>query len=522
MLIAKLKTTAGFALGFILISAVAGGLVYPGDGPAGGAAQRAGAAPADPTAVAQKTTEEVRRGEDAPRKVTRHGVVLRVTNDLVQTSLGSDVGIARGDRLEIYRLKPQPRYVGQLKVIELAQQSSVGRLGVTGVPTKAKPQAGDLVAIDLFIGAAPPSAVTPQRASQPASKRPTISNAPPQEGNGDAAQQPDRTGTVTKLSETDLVQISLGSDDGIAKGDQVMIYRLKPKPRFVSRATVMETAPHSSVVSSRTRPEVGDLVTKQPIVAQKQATKQEEPPPAEQLGVVSRIDATNNVVEVSLGSDDGIKEGEVLHVWHLLPKAAYFGKIKVLATFRRSAVARPTNAAILKSITAGDKVSVHPPTMPSEPRDSVLQPRKGNGLPAGPTAGMSAHQVAGRFVAAAMAGKTDTIRGLLRSPLPKDVHDALLDAKIRAPHVALVVVDTDDAFAISNTLPAGRRVVMHLRRATLDDVTAGWLSGDWLMNAVRVEDADDALHSLTNFLNRHIDARVGFANRMLDTGSKQP
>jgi RNA polymerase sigma factor (sigma-70 family) len=337
-------------------------------------------------------------------------------------------------------------------------------------------------------------------------------------GGEGAAQKPDVKGVVTRYDGKDLVQISLGSDDGIAKGDRLEIYRLQPQPRYVGKAVVVELGAHISVgrvtVVGNAKVAVGDAVATQLFRADPTApppavdnARQKEPPPAELLGVVSRIDAGNNVVEVSLGSDDGIKEGQLLHVWHLLPKANYFGKIKVLATFRRSAVARPTDATVLKAISAGDKVSVDPPTMPSEPRDETKRNEA--------TPGATARQTAERFMGFAIAGRRDALPSL-----PKDVVDALLDAKIRDPHVALVHVAADDAVAVSNTLPGGRRVVLQLKRATPEGVPSGWVTGDWGISAVHLRDASSALDDLAEFLSRYPEARVEPWRPALDAGKK--
>ncbi len=430
MLIAKLKTTAGMVLGLALLGAVAGGVAYPGDGPADNAPVQSNAAPQQAAGAAP--------ADNGARQHTRHGVVTKVVRDMVITSLGRDDGVVNGDRLEIYRLKPRPVHLGHATVTDASARDSIAY-----VKPGTRVRVGDVVAVDVprDRGVAPPMPPpTVEGAAKAGFGSPPA--APPLPDPQQVNPPPDRKGTVIRVSETDLVQISLGTDDGIAKGDRVIIYRLKPKPYFLGRATVLETRPHESVVSvpaSRARVEVGDQVTKDEFVPPGKA-----PPPAEQLGVVSRIDAGNNVVEVSLGSDDGIKEGQMLHVWHLTPKTAYFGKIKVIATFQRSAVARPTDAAILKSLTAGDKVSVHPPTWPSEPREAPSQPQ------AGAMKVLSARQVAERFLSAAVAGKMTEVR-YWAQPVPKNVVAALKDNK-KTPTVALVQVDSDDGLVISGPI----------------------------------------------------------------------
>ena len=179
-------------------------------------------------------------------------------------------------------------------------------------------------------------------------------------------------------------------------------------------------------------------------------------------------------------------------------------------------MARPANAAVLKSISAGDKVSAHPPTMPSEPKAAPAQAGT-EAVPKRPGAALdlSARQVAERFFADAFGGKHETL-----PPFAKEVLAGLLDVKMRAPYAALVEVDTDDALAISNAMPGGRRVVVQFKRATPSGVPSGWLTGPWTVTAVHLHDADRALDALADFLNRHPSARVEPAAAALDAGRR--
>jgi hypothetical protein len=65
------------------------------------------------------------------------GKVIRIDpNDksLVQISLGSDAGLVTGHTLEVYRLKPDPRYVGMVRIVEVSPKQAVARL----VPAPAR------------------------------------------------------------------------------------------------------------------------------------------------------------------------------------------------------------------------------------------------------------------------------------------------------------------------------------------------------------------------------------------------
>src|SRR5439155_512641 len=72
------------------------------------------------------------------------GVVKKVDESgLVQISVGSDAGLARGHTLEVFRLKPAPRYLGQIRIVEVKRTEAVGR--VVGRPL-GKIQKDDRVA----------------------------------------------------------------------------------------------------------------------------------------------------------------------------------------------------------------------------------------------------------------------------------------------------------------------------------------------------------------------------------------
>jgi hypothetical protein len=47
---------------------------------------------------------------------------------LVVISVGADAGLAKGHTLEVYRLKPAPKYLGTIQIIEVTQHKAVGRL----------------------------------------------------------------------------------------------------------------------------------------------------------------------------------------------------------------------------------------------------------------------------------------------------------------------------------------------------------------------------------------------------------
>ena len=74
------------------------------------------------------------------------GVVEKVQDNLLRLSVGSDHGVRPGERVDIYRLKPNPRYVGTAEVVDVQPHQSVARL-LRG----ANVREGDRVARDLKV-----------------------------------------------------------------------------------------------------------------------------------------------------------------------------------------------------------------------------------------------------------------------------------------------------------------------------------------------------------------------------------
>jgi hypothetical protein len=74
------------------------------------------------------------------------GIVMKVDNvgKYVEISVGSDDGLRKGHRLQVYRVKPQGKYVGQIEIIEVDPERAVARILSSFKQTNI--QEGDLVA----------------------------------------------------------------------------------------------------------------------------------------------------------------------------------------------------------------------------------------------------------------------------------------------------------------------------------------------------------------------------------------
>jgi hypothetical protein len=92
------------------------------------------------------------QGKSNPPKDFVKGKVLKIDatdKTLVTVSLGRDMGVNAGHTLEVYRLKPNPLYLGRILILDTQNQTAVGRLMKRpGAPPPAL-EVGDEVASQL-------------------------------------------------------------------------------------------------------------------------------------------------------------------------------------------------------------------------------------------------------------------------------------------------------------------------------------------------------------------------------------
>jgi hypothetical protein len=82
------------------------------------------------------------------------GRIIRIDSvrpDLVEISLGSDHGLKKDHTLEIYRLSPEPTYLGRVLIVDPNLHTAIGRLQrTTGVGQLSSVQTGDEVVSKLI------------------------------------------------------------------------------------------------------------------------------------------------------------------------------------------------------------------------------------------------------------------------------------------------------------------------------------------------------------------------------------
>jgi regulator of replication initiation timing len=71
------------------------------------------------------------------------GTVKTVQNELATITIGTDAGINVGNVLQVYRVRPQPEYLGTLTILAATPHEAVGRLSG---PKRNQVRVGDEVA----------------------------------------------------------------------------------------------------------------------------------------------------------------------------------------------------------------------------------------------------------------------------------------------------------------------------------------------------------------------------------------
>ena len=86
-------------------------------------------------------------GEALPPSENVEGLVSKAEGNLIKISIGSDSGIAKGQKLVLFRLGPTAKYLGNIKIVEVTPNEAVGQ--AMGKFT-GQVQVGDRAASSIF------------------------------------------------------------------------------------------------------------------------------------------------------------------------------------------------------------------------------------------------------------------------------------------------------------------------------------------------------------------------------------
>ena len=164
-----------------------------------------------------------------PAKSVR-GCVLKVDpkdGSLVEISLGTDDGLKQNHTLEVFRTKPEPRYLGVVRIVDTTASRSVGRMIVPpGEDKRPQVKEGDEVADRL----------APEKDAKPESGK----------------VNPPRDQVKAKITNVDdkdgnLVTVSAGKKNGLEIGHTLEVFRLAPQPKYLGLIRIISVTDDSAV-----------------------------------------------------------------------------------------------------------------------------------------------------------------------------------------------------------------------------------------------------------------------------------
>ncbi len=87
-----------------------------------------------------------------PPAVAVNGKIEKVVGDLVQINLGADHGLAKAHTLDVYRLQPEAKYLGMIRIVEASATTAIGRYtSPMGKPAGGMLKVGDNVTSKLTL-----------------------------------------------------------------------------------------------------------------------------------------------------------------------------------------------------------------------------------------------------------------------------------------------------------------------------------------------------------------------------------
>src|SRR5262245_51279400 len=73
-----------------------------------------------------KSSEPPKKSEPPPPEI--RGQIRELKDGLAVISIGSDAGLESGQKLDVFRFKPAPKYLGTITIVDLKPKSAVGKI----------------------------------------------------------------------------------------------------------------------------------------------------------------------------------------------------------------------------------------------------------------------------------------------------------------------------------------------------------------------------------------------------------
>ena len=189
-----------------------------------------------------------------------------------------------------------------------------------------------------------------------------------------SAVPPKLDAIVTAVGERNLIEVSIGSDDGLRVGHRLEVFH---ENAYLGYAVVLKTVPDRSVAqidekTQRGAVRVRDRVATKLSVASRRKPGLNRPEGSANVndafgrhsGVITAV-GERNLVEISIGSDDGLRVGHRLHVYR---DNTYLGHAVVLKTDPDRSVAQIDKKTQRGAIQARDQVTTTLPRTTAKPK----------------------------------------------------------------------------------------------------------------------------------------------------------
>ncbi len=160
-------------------------------------------------------------------------------------------------------------------------------------------------------------------------------------------------GTVLKLVDPEHVEISLGADDGLEKDHRLEVFDIKRRA-FVGKIQVTKLGADQSTAQILKRFSKSEVKAGHSVYVRIQVDLKPGDPPLVD-GLVTEVSKKNTrLIEISLGADDGIREGHQLTVYR---KKMFLATVVVRRTTSNRSVAEAIKQTQQGVIQKGDNVT---------------------------------------------------------------------------------------------------------------------------------------------------------------------
>jgi hypothetical protein len=164
------------------------------------------------------------------------GTITAVADNLAAISIGSDQGVKVDQVFQVYRLTPDPAYLGTLKITNVESHRAAGRF--TPATNNAKMQKGDTVDSKV-IGAEEKNDLDEKRRRLREKYEGFL--GPRQRALSAEQLYPlplnEVKGTITAVANN-LASISVGRDQGVTEDLICQVHRLEPAPKYLGTLTI--------------------------------------------------------------------------------------------------------------------------------------------------------------------------------------------------------------------------------------------------------------------------------------------